>query len=287
MNGYGRGEASNGDISVTVEIRAQNNRTRDVQIRLPKVYLSLEPRIKKSISEKIVRGRIEVFIHRNPLRSGKRVTCDTELAEQYYQAMMLVAKRLQREPSEISLTEIYKQPGVLLLTETKPDALQEWFILATALEAAIHDVCLQRHEEGEKLQLRFDQHIKELQRLRNILFQQQENINHQLFSRLEKRLKRLLGDNLDPRRLEQEAAILVEKSDCSEELYRLEGHCISLGKFSDNDKPVGRQLDLILQELNREINTIGSKVQEHAFSQIVISLKYQLEKMREIVSHIE
>lgn len=288
MNGYGRGEASNGDVAIIVEIRSNPHRTRDVQIRLPKLYLSLEPRIKKTISQLVDRGRIEVYIHRNPIRSGKEIYTDLELVDQYYNAMSDMAKRLQREPSEISLQEIFNQPGVLVLKETTPDPLQEWLILSTALDVALSDLLRQQKEEGASYQKKLQLHRTEIQRLQQILVQQQDRINQQLFRRMEKRLVRLLGDQFDSGRLIQEAAFLVEKSDCSEELHRIEGLCLSLEEFSatENVKPLGRKLDFILQELNREINTIGSKIQEHSFSQIIIDLKIQLDKLREIVAHI-
>ena len=289
MNGYGRGEASNGDVAIIVEIRSNPHRTRDVQIRLPKFYLSLEPRIKKTISKLINRGRLEVYIHRNPIRSGKEIHTDLDLADKYYQAMSAIAKRLQREPAEISLQEIFNQPGILVLRETAPDPLQEWLILSTALDVALNDLLLQKKNEGENYQKKLHAYRTEIQRLQQVLTTQQDQINQQLFRRLEKRLQRLLGDQFDSGRLVQEAAFLVEKSDCSEELHRIEGLCLSLEELSSSKtkKPLGRKLDFILQELNREINTIGSKIQDHSFAQIVIDLKVQLDKLREIVSHIE
>ena len=287
MNGYGRGEASNGDVAIVVEIRSNPHRTRDLQIRLPKLYLSLEPRIKKTIAGSTQRGRIEVYIHRNPIRSGQEIDTNLDLADKYYQAMSLVAKRLQREPSEISLQEVFNQPGILVLKEPTPDPLQEWIILSTALDVALNDLRRQRQEEGAVLEEKLIPHRSEIQRLQQVLVAQQDRINQQLFQRLEKRLQRLLGDQLDSKRLIQEAAILVEKSDCSEELHRIEGLCLSLEEVSTSNKPLGRKLDFILQELNREINTIGSKIQDHSFAQIVIALKVQLDKLREIVTHIE
>ena len=293
MNGYGRGEASNGEVAIVVEIRSNPHRTRDVQIRIPKLYLSMEPRIKKTISKLIHRGRLEVYIHRNPLRSGKEVYTDLDLAEKYYKAMVTLAKRLQRDTAEISLQEIFNQPGIMVLKETKPDPLQEWLILSTALDVALNDLLRQKKDDGANYQKQLHTHQAEIQRLQRILMSQQDRINQQLFRRLEKRLQRLLGEQFDSGRLVQEAAFLVEKSDCSEELHRIEGLCLSLEKFSsqnqspDSKKPIGRKLDFIIQELNREINTIGSKIQDHSFSQIVINLKIQLDKLREVISHIE
>jgi uncharacterized protein (TIGR00255 family) len=274
-------------VAIVVEIRSNPHRTRDLQIRLPKLFLSLEPRIKKTIAGSTQRGRIEVYIHRNPIRSGQEIDTNLDLVDKYYQAMSLVAKRLQREPSEISLQEVFNQPGILVLKEPTPDPLQEWTILSTALDVALNDLRKQRQEEGAVLEEKLIPHRSEIQRLQQVLVAQQDRINQQLFQRLEKRLQRLLGDQLDSKRLIQEAAILVEKSDCSEELHRIEGLCLSLEEVSTSDKPLGRKLDFILQELNREINTIGSKIQDHSFAQIVIALKVQLDKLREIVTHIE
>ena len=287
MTGYGRGEASNGDVAISIEIRSVNNRFRDLQIRVPKFYLSLEPRIKKIVSQHINRGRIELFIRRDTVDSGQRVTCDPNLAESYYKAIADISKRLQRDPSEIRIQDIISQPGVLISVETEPDALQEWTIVITALESALEDLLQMRTKEGEALRLDLEQNLIELQRYRTDICSQVDEINKMLLKRLDKRLNRLLAERIDPARLAQEAAILVDKADISEELARLESHCDQLATLISQPSPIGRKLDFLLQELNREINTIGSKATDQKVSKIVVNMKSTLEKLREQVANIE
>ena len=287
MTGYGRGEANNKDVAVSVEIRAVNNRFRDVQIRLPKFYLSLEPRIKKMVSQHVHRGRIELFIRRNTVDSGQQVTCDLNLAESYFKAINEIAKRLQRPASEISLNDILSQPGVLIFVENEPDALQEWTIISTALEGALSDLHQMRLVEGKNLQADLEKHLIDLQRLRVDISSKMQEINQSLLQRLDKRLKRLLADSIDPKRLAQEAALLVDKADVSEELVRLESHCEQFSLLLNNPSPIGRKLDFLLQEINREINTIGSKAIDHTISKKVIDMKSALERLREQVANIE
>jgi uncharacterized protein (TIGR00255 family) len=287
MTGYGRGEASNGDVAISIEIRSVNNRFRDLQIKVPKFYLSLEPRIKKIISKKINRGRIEIFIRRDTIDSGQKVTYDAQLAESYYKAMTNIAKRLQRDSTEISLSDIFSQPGVLLSVETEPDALQEWTIVVTALESALDDLLRMRLKEGETLKADLENNLKMLLRYRNDIYDEIDNINHKLLQRFNKRLQRLLADRIDPIRLAQEAAILVDKADISEELVRLQSHCEQLGSLIQEPSPIGRKLDFLLQELNREINTIGSKANDQKIAKLIVNMKSTLEKLREQVSNIE
>ena len=290
MNGYGRGEASNGEISIVVEVRCNAHRSKDVQIRLPKFYLSLEPRIKTTISEHITRGRVDVYINRNQLRSMKMIHCDLELAQQYYDAIQQLSDSLGRESSEISLKDVYSQPGVLIQKEKTADALNEWFVLSTALDLALSDAIAQRSKEGLELQEEIHRLGQALHSEVKDLCAQQDAINRKLFLRLEKRLQRLLGDQLNSKRLTQEAAFLVEKSDCSDELSRLDGHCQKLLSLQDTQtehKAIGRKLDFVLQEINRELNTIGSKIQEYAFAKIIVEAKSHADSLRELVSDIE
>ena len=287
MTGYGRGEAANENITTVVEIRTVNNRFRDIQIRVPKSYLSLEPRIRKAISKVIHRGRIEIFVHRESVESSQQISCDPILAERYLKAMQAVAKRLQRDQTEIALHTILAQPGVLLTTEPEPNANYEWDLIATALDLAIADLCNMRKEEGEALHQNLLEQLLQLQQIRHTIEQQFDDLTKHLQQKLEQRLIRLLGDKIEPIRLAQEAAILVDKSDISEELTRLQSHCDQLQNIFNTPGPVGRKIDFILQEFNREINTIGSKSSSHKVAMSVLEFKSILEKIREQAANIE
>lgn len=288
MTGYGRGEATNGDVSVVVEMKSVNNRFRDVQMRVPRDYMVLEPRIQAALKDSIQRGRVEIFVRRNATESGHGVQPDIYLAERYYKAIKLVAQRLQRPEEDIPLALIVGQPGVLTTIETEADALTEWELCSTAVQAALDDLLQMRKAEGEALHRDLRWQLDEMLRLRAEVAANSEGIAERLRSRLEDRLLRLVADRrLDPSRLAQEAAILADKADVSEELVRIESHCNQFGDALASGEPVGRRLDFLLQELNREINTVGSKAAESAVAERVVEMKSVLERMREQVANVE
>lgn len=287
MTGYGRGEASNGSINISAEIRTVNNRFRDVQVRLPKGYLVVESRLRKMVSKHINRGRVEVFIHRESIESSQQINYDPHLAEKYFQALNQIAKRLTRSPNDITLSMITSQPGVISVTTPEPDAMSEWNLIATAMEMAIQGLIDMRKTEGKALKIDMFNHLTNLQQVQSKIEQFAGDLTTTLQKKLSKRLIRLIGDEIEPIRLAQEAAILIDKSDISEELIRLRSHCDQLGKILNNNGPIGRKIDFLLQEFNREINTIGSKAAGHKISFQVVELKSILEKIREQSANIE
>ena len=287
MTGYGHGEASNKSVSIIVELRSVNARFRDIHVRLPRYYLSLETRIKSLLQDKLHRGRIEVHVRREATDGGQQVSANPQVAEQYLQATQEIAKRLLRDPIEIPLTFILQQPGVLTSSEPEPDVISEWDIVATALDSAIADLLEMRFIEGLNTKKEMSAVLAELQRTRGETVEMADSVNTRIHKKLEMKLMKLLGDHVDPNRLAQEGAILADKSDISEELLRIQSHCDQLTKSFSAKGPVGRKMDFILQELNREINTIGSKASESAITNQVISMKSLLEKLREQAANIE
>ena len=287
MTGYGRGEASNGKITTAVEIKTVNNRFRDIQIRVPKPYMCLEHRLRKLLSKHLSRGRIEVFIRRESIESAMDVQADPLLAERYYREISAIAKRLQLDSERISLTDIISHSGVLQCVDKEPDALNEWNLVETALEMALIDIGKMREAEGKALEVALLELMGSLQEKQTQIEAEMEDLGKVLLAKLEKKLLRLIGDRIDPTRLAQEAAILVDKADISEELTRLRSHCDQMRHILNSDGPVGRKLEFLLQEFNREINTIGSKAANHNISMHVVDLKSILEKIREQAANIE
>lgn len=287
MTGFGRGEASNGQVGVVVEAKSVNNRFRDVQLRLPREYQVLETRVSNVVRDSIARGRVELFIRRTSVEGDTRITPDLALAEQFYRAAQEVAARLQRPEPEVSLTWVLSQPGVLNAREAEPDVLREWDLVETALEAALSEMQEMRGAEGQALQQDLTRHLTQLQRLRSEVEAAAEGVAERLRARLEERMNRLMGERLDPVRAAQEAALLADKADISEELARLASHCEQFASTLTAAEPVGRKLDFLLQEMNREVNTIGSKSAEHPISSRVVEMKSVLERMREQAANVE
>ena len=286
MTGYGRGEASNGEISVLVEMKSVNNRFCDVNARLPRDYMALEPRLQKMVKSRIQRGRVDVFVRRQTMESGPSLGADTQLALRVSSIMQEVATAVGHEGG-IPIEAILNHPGVLSQKEQDVDALGEWDMVSTSLEAALDDLIGMRQTEGEALQRDLRLHLDELQRGWAEVSAAAEGISGRLRQRLEDRLGRLIGDKVDPTRLAQEAAILADKADIAEELTRIRSHCKQFSEALLLDEPIGRKLDFLLQELNREVNTIGSKAAEHPVSSRVVEMKSTLERMREQAANVE
>lgn len=287
MTGYGRGEATNGDVTVVVELKSVNNRFRDLNVRMPRGYLVLESRVQQVLRAALQRGRVDIFLRRSAVEGGPSVQADPVLAERYFKAMAQVAKRLARQDEDIPLASVLAQPGVLNAAEVETDALGEWRIVEPALQAALADFLQMRSAEGEALQQDLRQHLDDLQRLWAEVQACTDGIAQRLHARLEERITRLLGDKVDPSRLAQEAAVLADKADVSEELARLRSHFKQFSDALESTEPVGRKLEFLVQELNREINTIGSKAAEHPISARVVEMKSVLERIREQAANVE
>lgn len=287
MTGYGRGEARSGELAIVVEMKSVNNRFLDLQLRVPREYMILEPRIQERLKSQIQRGRLEVYIRRTASESGQQVLADPALAESYHRAMLAVAQRLQRGGEAIPLSHVLAQPGVLTLVERDPDALAEWEVLHTALEAALEELRAMRAREGQALREDLDRHLQQLRRLLSEVEEAAAGVAERLRQRLDARLLRLLGDRLDPARLAAEAAVLADKADISEELVRIRSHLAQFHEALHLDEPVGRKLDFLLQELNREVNTVGSKSAEHPIAARVVEMKGLVERLREQAANVE
>lgn len=287
MTGFGRGEAAMGGVTVVVELRSVNNRFRDVQLRLPREYSVFEPRVQAALREVVARGRVDGTIRRTSAEGATRVVADMALADQYRRAITDVARRLQRDPGEVPLATLLAFPGVLLPTEADPDVLGEWEVLEVAIQSATAELTRMREAEGVALAADLRLNADGLEALRGEVATQSEGVAERLRARLEERLRRLVADRVDPARLAQEVALLAEKADISEELARLGSHLAQLREALASPEPVGRKLDFLLQEMNRETNTIGSKAAEHAVSARVVEMKTLLERLREQAQNVE
>ncbi len=281
MTGYGRGEASNSEVTVVVELKSVNNRFRDLQLRCPREYMPLEPRINNLLKEPFHRGRIDAFVRRNARASRSQVVADVALATEYVRVMLGVAEQVVGLDKEVPLTFVLGQPGVLNITETAVDVMADWPVVETALQSAIADLLAMRQAEGKALHDDLQNHLSQLRDVIEHLAAAALGINDRLQKRLETRVARMVTERFEPYRIAQEVAVLADKADVSEELARLRSHIDQFGDAMERTEPVGRRLDFLLQEMNREVNTIGSKAVEHPVSQRVVDMKSILERMRE------
>jgi uncharacterized protein (TIGR00255 family) len=288
MTGYGRGEASNGDVTVVVELKSVNNRFRDLQLRVPREYMAIEPRVVNMMKDPFQRGRIDAYVRRTARSPLTRVVADRGLAAEYARVVAELGADLgSLVAKDVSLAFVMQQPGVLTTTERDVDVMSEWPIVETAILAAISDLTAMRRQEGIALHGELSGFLDEVRTQLAEIESVATGINDRIRQRLEVRIKRMIGDRFDPYRIAQEVALLADKSDVSEEIARMRSHCDQFGEALDAPEPVGRRLDFLLQEMNREVNTIGSKAAEHPISQRVVDMKTSLERMREQSANVE
>lgn len=288
MTGYGRGEASNGHVTVVVELRSVNNRFRDLQVRCPREYLPLEPRINNVLKDPFTRGRIDAFVRRSVQGLQAQVVCDRHLAEEYARIIADLATGVPGIPQkDVGMAFILAQPGVLTVTEAPVDVMAEWDVCDTALQAAISDLTAMRENEGGALKKDLNHNLTEMGSCLDEVEAVTAGINDRIRLRLEARIRRMIGDRYDAARIVQEAAVLADKADISEEITRLRSHCSQFTEALDAEEAVGRRLDFLLQEMHREVNTIGSKAAEHPISHRVVEMKSVLERMREQAQNVE
>ncbi len=288
MTGYGAGEASSGDVTVVIELRSVNNRFRDIQLRCPRDYMALEPRMNKKLKTPFRRGRIDVFVRRQTTSGDQVVRANHGLANDYAKVINEVVEGMvgfmQRE---VPLTFVLEQEGVLAVVDAEIDVLGEWSVIEAALTAAIAELLKMRAVEGKAL---YNDLLGYLGELRTQVAEVEAvavGVNERLRVRLESRMARMLGDRVDTARVAQEAALLADKADVAEEITRLRSHCDQFNEALESDDSVGRRLDFLLQEMNREVNTIGSKAAEHPISHRVVDMKSTLERMREQSANVE
>ena len=286
MTGFGRGEASGEGVSVIVEMKSVNNRFRDLQLRCPREYMAFEPRIAALLKPRFGRGRIDVFVRRMCRAGSMGVVVDKAMAETYHETLSELARSLGVEP-EVDLNYLAGLPGVLVTVEQEVDVTGEWYVVETALSAAAKHLGEMRAKEGEAMHKVLTDLVGELDDLRQKVALEADGVASRLRLKLMDRLNRLVGDRVDPDRLAQEAAVLADKADIAEELARLESHNKQFIAALRRPEPIGRRLDFLAQEMNREINTIGSKAAEHAVSSLVVDMKSTLERIREQVANVE
>ena len=287
MTGFGRGEASGGGVTVTVEMKSVNNRFRDLQLRCPREYMAFEPRIGALLKPRFARGRIDVFVRRVAQGGSVGVMVDKAMAETYQKTLVDLAEGLPGVDPSVDLSYLASLPGVLVTVEQQVDVTSEWGIVETAMNAASKHLAEMREREGEAMEKVLRDLVGELMDQRQKVALEADGVASRLRLRLMDRLNKLVGDRVDPDRLAQEAAVLADKADIAEELARLESHGKQFLAALRRREPIGRRLDFLAQEMNREINTIGSKAAEHAVSSLVVDMKSTLERIREQVANVE
>ena len=288
MTGYGRGMARAGHSEILVEIRSVNNRYLDVVPRLPKSISGYETDVKELVGKKISRGRVNIWVSVNGSEDKySHLSLDKELASTFVR----LARELKQElglAGEISVDQVIGLPDVVTFINTETLDEELWEKTREALESALADFTEMRKREGSNLKIDLAERIKEIDAaLEAIEVKSKENPQLEL-DRLRSRIQKLIGpEMIDEGRMESELAIIADRMDVTEECVRFKSHNKVFLEALDSDKAEGRKLNFLLQEMNREANTIGSKCSDSVIAHLVVEIKEQVEKLREQIQNIE
>ncbi len=286
MTGFGKAEYKNG-YELTVEIKTVNNRFLDILPKYPKSFIVFDDAIRKTVQSKLMRGRVELFFTFNDARDvEKELGTDVALAKAYYNSASLIAQSLNIE-NDLSVSKIVRMPEVVsqIASEADEDAIRE--IVLTTLSQALDNLNIMRQAEGEKLKKDLTERINEVERLVGILEQNAPLVAENFRKKIEERVRNILeATQIDEARLLQEVAIFADKSNIDEELTRLKSH-ISQFRNIIQDKTPGRKLDFLIQEFNREANTVCSKANDVDVTNTALLIKCEIEKIREQIQNIE
>mgnify|MGYP000862518601 CR=1 FL=1 len=289
MTGFGRDEIQKECKQFSIEIRTVNNRYLDLYIKMPRSFNYLEGNIRQLVKKYITRGRVEICINYKNLGEGDtRVITDMSLANEYLSALDEIHSKLKIE-NDISVSTIANFPNVLQLEKRDEDNDLIWSLLKESLHDALMDLYEMRKAEGKKLEDDLLMRLETLKELIKNVEARTENIVVDYRERLLNRIKELVDDEIeiDENRLALEVALFADKSNITEEIVRFYSHIDQFKNTMKQKEAVGRKQDFIIQEMNREINTIGSKANDLLVSNIVVDIKSELEKMREQVQNIE
>lgn len=288
MTGFGRGEAEGDGFYFSVEIKAVNHRFLEISVKQPRSFLMFEELIRKKVQERLQRGRIEIYINIKEIEERQRIVkVDKELSLAYDNSLRELAKELKIG----YITDVFQLislPEVLSLEEEEIEEELLFPVLEKALDKALNELVFMREREGERLKKDLEEKIQNLKRLTGEIRARAPQISVEYRERLQERLADLLSDTtLDESRLAMEVALLADKASVDEELVRLESHLEEFGVILASTEPIGRRLDFLVQEMNREINTIGSKANDLTITRQVLESKSELEKIREQIQNIE
>ena len=289
MTGFGMGEYKDDKYNISVECKTINHKYLDVNPRLPRKVSFLEDRLRQLVKDYISRGRVDMFIKFDTVSSsGAKLVYDEDLAKQYFEILKRIKDGFDLK-QEINPVEISKFPEIVSVTEAEDDEEILWNALREASEKALMSLSNMRKEEGTKLEKDIIERSNLLEKYIDDVERFSDTVVEDYRSRLNQRIGEILENPalVDEARLAQEVAIYADKSSITEEIVRFRSHINQLRNTIVNDDSIGRKSDFLIQEMNREVNTIGSKSSAIDITNLVIQIKAELEKIREQVQNIE
>lgn len=288
MTGFGRGSTDQEGGRFTVEIKTVNHRYFDLNIKMPKAFIALEDRMRKLIKEKINRGKIDVFITQNNYeKQGVNAVLNESLADSYVQCLNKIRERYGIQEN-ITVSLVAKFPEVITVKQEEEDLEILWESLRTPLEDAVNMLVSMREKEGTKLQQNIFVKCDYIKSLLDKIEKRSPQVVVEYKQKLTTRLSELMQDcTIDENRIAMEIALFADKACLDEEIVRLNSHLIQVKDTLNLDEPIGRKLDFIVQEMNREANTIASKSNDLEITNYVLNIKNEIEKIREQIQNIE
>ena len=288
MTGFGRGQASDSGYVLTVEMNSVNSRYAEVSARIPRSISILEPRIVELVKNGIARGKVNVTVSIETESGGvgREIAADVDLGRAYHDAAVELREQLGLV-GEIDLTSILRFPDIIATRESEPNTELIRSLVETATGAALTELHEMRVREGQALAADFTERMVTVRaQLAKVEERAPERVEAAKL-RLEERVETLLSGNvIDPQRIAMEVAMLADKYDVAEEITRLKSHLDQFEVLMSQDN-AGRKLNFLLQEMNREVNTIGSKSNDADMAHLVVEMKEEIERLREQVQNVE
>ncbi len=288
MTGYGRAQKILNGRDILVEIRSVNHRYYEYSSRIPRTYSYIDEKLKALLKTSVSRGKVEVSITINNIEATEsEISINKAVAEGYINALRSVSGELGLK-DDLVLSKLIKLPEIFVVQKSPDNQEQIWTDVAEVADEALSKFVGMRSTEGEKLKndivLKADLILNMVGKVEEISPQTVENYRNRLYQKLSEILE---NKDIDEQRILTEAAVFAEKVAVDEETVRLRSHISQLKNMFDSEEPVGRKLDFIVQEMNREVNTIGSKAQDLNITKIVVDMKAEIEKIREQIQNIE
>lgn len=288
MTGYGRQEVVTDGKKILVEIKSVNHRYADYNIKVQRHLGYMEDKIRKHVSESITRGKVDIYLNvENYETADKQITLNKPMAENYIN----VLKQLRDEfglRDDISVTSVARNPDIFLTERIEEDEEQLWNTVKTVLDEALSDFVSMREREGERIERDLCERIEYMRTLVTGIDERSPQTVKEYSDRLYEKIKDVLdGREIDEARILTEVAIYADKVAVNEETVRLVSHFSEFDNIINCGEPAGRKLDFLIQEINREVNTIGSKASDIEIAKTVVTLKGEIEKLREQIQNIE
>lgn len=289
MTGFGRGECSNGNYHLKIEIKTVNHRYNDINIKMPRHMNYAEENMKNIIKNKISRGKVDVYVNLEYIDGAPiDIKADIDLARSYKETLEEINRELSLS-GDIRINNVLSLSDIIKTERKEIDEEALWEVVEESLNMAVEDVMMMKLREGAELEKDMIAHLKEIENILEVVEKRSPVVVTEYKEKLNVRINDLLDKDIsvDEEKLSQEVAYFADKSNINEEIIRLKSHINQFEKILAEEETVGRKLDFLIQEMNREINTIGSKANDIEISTSVVNIKAEIEQIREQVQNVE